>query len=954
MLRDRSSNTFIGAVIVALAIVLSPGIVRAQEVTGTLFGKVTDSSGGVMPGVTVTIRSAQLIGGAQVRTTDESGQYRIPAIPPGTYEVTFEIQGFQRVAREGVTVDAGASIAVDAKMEVAAAQETVSVVGSSSTVDIKDTQGRATAPKELIENIPTEDRNFVQVFDMMPGVTDGGYTVATTGTNSVNGGSDRENSFTIDGVNGTDPLVAYPATDLDLDLIEQIQTTTTGMSAEFGGASGGVFNVITKSGGNTIHGSGSDYFRNKSLEASNLTPALRAQGINVGTQVTNDNKASATLGGPVIHDRLWYFGDYQRFDETQTLIAFTAPIQATQDAYFAKVSAQVSKKNKVEGFYQYRLRYDYPFQPDLTLGDSAVYRKERQSNNTLNAKWTSVLTDHTFLEARGSIADQQRNTGFPNVSSSSPGYEEVTTGIVTGGWFRDLAEPGNRNTQQVKADLTHFATNWGPGQHDIKTGVSYDWLVDQEVRNWDAGAMLMELNNGKPYRIVLSNDPVDQNGNVNQLSAYAQDQWTVNSRLTLNLGVRFESVEGWYPAGESGGVNFPQVEFPAKHNVLLLRNAAPRLGLAYDLLGNHKIVLKATFDRFYNQLYVGEFSTVVPYAYGTKVYQWINTIPCSTCPYGVQPFQPGAGEEGKLISDSTVPALGTVDPNVKPSYVQEGTFGVEGEIARDLTVGATVILKNEYNLAEVINTALPFDTAYNPITLTNKVTGAPITIYAQKASTEGTPTVPYYTNPGSSTCSFCPNLTRNYRSLQLTATKRMGNRWQLFGSYVYERGEGNKENDHNGAQTNVFGNPNDLVNAYGALSLDRPQQFKLQGTYQAPWDFVLSAAYSAISGLPWAPTIRYTSADSPLIVVESGIVVNAEPLGTQRYPVDQDLDLRAERQFKNFGKGRTLDLMLDVFNVLNLSTVTSYQQTRIDLAGYQKAGAILLPRTFSLGARFVF
>jgi hypothetical protein len=370
----------------------------------------------------------------------------------------------------------------------------------------------------------------------------------------------------------------------------------------------------------------------------------------------------------------------------------------------------------------------------------------------------------------------------------------------------------------------------------------------------------------------------------------------------------------------------------------------PRLGAAYDVTGDHQTVLRATFGRYYNQLYVGEFGAAIPYAFGQKVYTWKDLN-------GDKIYQ--KGEEVTLISDSTVPALGRVDPNVKQSYVQAATFGVERQLSTNISAGATVILKNEYNLAEVINAALPFDTAYVPVTLKNPVTGAPITIYAQSAATRGIPTVNFYTNPGTATCSFCPNLSRQYRGLQLSGTKRMSNHWQLLVSYVYESGQGNKGNDHNGSQANVFGNPNNLVNAYGALTLDRPQQFKMQGTYQLPWNVNFSATYSAISGLPWAPLVRFTKANSSQIVVESGITVLAQPLGTDRYPVDQDFSLRAERQFK-FPGGRTLGLMLDVFNVFNLSTVTSFQQTRIDLAGYQKAGGILPPRALRLGARFSF
>jgi hypothetical protein len=270
-----------------------------------------------------------------------------------------------------------------------------------------------------------------------------------------------------------------------------------------------------------------------------------------------------------------------------------------------------------------------------------------------------------------------------------------------------------------------------------------------------------------------------------------------------------------------------------------------------------------------------------------------------------------------------------------------------------MAVSATFIVKQEYDLAEQLNAALPFDEAYNPITLTSPATGDPITIYALKTSYRGIPTERFYTNPGSGTCSFCPDLERKYRAIELTFRRRMENRWQLFGSYVYGRSEGTKGQGHSESQGNVFGNPNTLVNVYGRLNLDRPHQFKLQGTYEMPWAVFVSGTYTGYSGTPWARQVRFVRSSSPLIQVETQIVVQAEPVGAQRLEFVHDVSLRAEKRF-TLGGNRALGLIVDVFNALNASTVTSLQQTRIDHADYAKPGEIVLPRTVRLGARLSF
>ena len=940
----RPSHCTRPSLVLAVAVIALAGVAPAwaQTVTGTLFGRVIDGSDLALPGATVTIRSPQLIGGTQTRTTGADGEYRFPALPPGTYNVTFEMQGFGAHAREGVIIAAGASVGVDAKLELATLQETVTVTGESPMVDIKSAQLGETATQSFLENVPT-GRTFVDVFNLMPGVVYGNYNVATTGTNSVHGGSVRNNVFSLDGVNVNDPLVAYPGTDVNIETIEEVQITTAGMSAEFGSASGAVFNVITKSGGNELSGQANAYYRNENLQANNVTDELRAQGVGAGTKLTSASDWGGSVGGPIVRDRLWYFVNYQRIDESRTVINFPPDVLADQDGYFVKGTTQLTPRNRIDGFYQYRLRYDFPFIPSVNEQDSRVWRQHRQNNHTVNLKWTNTLSDTTFIEARGSIANQRRFTSFPNAGENDYGYQDTSTGRIFGGWYRELARPGHRNSRQFKGDVTHFA-NRGLGSHEVKAGVSYDLLMNDELREWLAGARRHILFDGRPDRIQLSNAPVDQKGRVNQLAAYVQDQWSATNRLTLNVGVRIEGVEGWYPEGANGGVNFPKVEYPEQRDVINFTNIAPRLGVTLDLFGNRRTVLKATYGHYYNQVYTSEFDAAVPFAFGSRVYQWADRN-------GDLIWQ--QGEEGTLISDSTVPALGRIDDDIKQSYVQSGTIGVEHEIAPDLSVGVNFLMKRENDLAETISAELPFDDAYAPVTLTNRVTGQPITVYPLRVAYRGLPTVRLYTNPGAADCSFCPDLERKYRAVELTVRRRMKDKWQLFGSYVYGRSEGNKGTGHTESQGNVFASPNSLVNAFGRLTLDRPHQIKLQGTYELPYAIMLSGTYSGMSGTPWARQIRFVRADTPLMVVESQIVVLAEPIGAQRLDFVHDTSLRAEKRF-NLGGRRTLGVIVDVFNVLNASTVTSLQQTRVDHVDFAKPGEIVLPRTVRLGVRLGF
>jgi outer membrane receptor protein involved in Fe transport len=504
-----------------------------------------------------------------------------------------------------------------------------------------------------------------------------------------------------------------------------------------------------------------------------------------------------------------------------------------------------------------------------------------------------------------------------------------------------LARPGNRNSRQLKADMTHYVSDSPIGVHELKMGGSYDWLINTEFREWLAGARLHQLFNGAPNRIVLSNAPVTQNGNVDQWNLYVQDQWNVASRLTLQLGLRFESVEGWFPEGSVGGVNFPVESFAAQHDVVTFRYLAPRLGFAYDPAGNRKTVLKGSYGRYYNQLYTGEFSGARPYTFGNQTYNWTDRN-------GDLVWQPG--EEGSLLSDNRVPGLGSIDAALDPSYVTAWILGVERELGRVFAVSAQFIRKDEYDMAETLDTAAPFDEAYAHAPVTNPVSGEPMTIYPLLRSYQGVPAVRFYTNPGPWTCSYCPALERKYRGVELSFRRNLSSNWQFFGSYVYGRSEGNKGTGHGG--NTVFANPNNFIRT-GGLTYDIPHQVKLYGTYQLPFGIVTSASYTGLAGTPWARTAQFTNRDTPLIVVETAIEVPVEEVGEQRFDWTHELSLRAEKRFL-LGSRRYLGFVVDMFNSFNNNTVTAIQNTRIDHPNFNKPATIMLPRTIRLGARFNF
>ena len=264
------------SVVSACAVLLSCPDTFAQGLTGAIEGTLQDNTGGVLPGVTVTLSSPGLVGGAQVRVTEGDGKFRFALLTPGAYSLTFELAGFQRVERTGLVLAADRTLTIDQVLGAAAVQETLVVTGEAPLVDVRSTTVANTVDSSVIQDIPVA-RRFTDLLNVMPGVQNGLYTFSPI--NAVYGSKVTDNVYQVDGINFVDPQVSSPVTDVAYDDIAEVQVSTSGQSAEFGSASGGVFNFITKSGSNSFNGLTSGYFQTKGMSANNITDELAAIGI---------------------------------------------------------------------------------------------------------------------------------------------------------------------------------------------------------------------------------------------------------------------------------------------------------------------------------------------------------------------------------------------------------------------------------------------------------------------------------------------------------------------------------------------------------------------------------------------------------------------------------------------------------------------------------------------------
>jgi len=954
------------ATVLCALLALSQGATLAQEVTGSIAGKVTDAQGLVLPGVTITVASPQLIRGSSIATTGADGTYRVRNLAPGTYTVTAELPGFKALKREGILLQAGKTLGVDFSLELSGVEETVTVTGESPIIDIENSRVGTTVEQALIDNIPT-GRRFQDILTFQAGVVESPYTFAPT--QSVQGSHVRANYYAMDGFQMQDTTVGYAVGEFSYDSLQEVQITTGGISAEFGQASGGVFNFITKSGGNDLQGGARYYLNDDSLNSSNVSDELKALGFKQGTSIKSMHEWGGELGGPVMKDKLWFYADYRRTDRTEQTPALAGIFDPVFDGniYLGKLTWLVNQKNTFTATWQGRRNEWVPANADASVTkDPGSYIFNTQTQDNYLFKWSSTLKENLMLEGRyginlGGGSDREI---FWNADPNLAGFNDSGTGKVYG-WWRSDRWNKNRDAWVGKVDLTYFNENLLGGKHELKLGYENERDPFQQILHYPESIQQFLLN-GRPDSATLYVEPARGARRITRNSFFINDQWTLKD-VTLNLGVRFDASEGWTPGHTDGGGLqpgdeppreslsipwFPAVTFEGRRDIWNMKTWAPRLGVVWDIAGRHTFVLKASYGRWYDRV----LSVPIPSG-GSATYEWRDLN-------GDGRFQ--GGEQG-LLRSSSVRTSGQwdpsqiVDPNLKNPYTDGFDVGVEWELRKGYALEVTGIFKREKDLIGQITPARP-ESAYRPIQATNPLTSQPLTIYALDPAFRTASAIRLSTNP--------PGLERSYNGIEIVAKKRFDGKAQYQVSIDIGSAEGNQGTNFGASAGGIdYSNPNLRTNFFGGSDLDASVIFKASGTYVIPYGINLSGYYQYISGFPLdtfngvhfaysglfpgARIGRFYRENFPnQIVVERFVDVALEPRGSFRQDAQHNLSIRAEKTF-NLNPGR-LGLILDVINLTNSGTVTHIQDLRLDSPFFGLPEVIVLPRTARIGIRYSF
>jgi hypothetical protein len=968
----------------ALLLFVGTSTAVAQQ-TGEIFGRAADTSGAVLPGVTVTVSGPALIQ-PRVSVTSETGTYRAPELPVGTYTVTFELAGFRTLSLQDIRVTIGFRAQVNGNMELSTVQETVTVTGASPLVDTRETGTSSTFNLEQLQNIPSARDPWVML-ERTPGITMdrsnvGGSQSGQQSSYISRGASTGNNKWSIDGVDITD-MSATGASPIyyDFDMLEEMQITTGG--ADVTQQTGGVgINLVMKSGTDKFRGSARYYVTDESLQSDNITDEIRADGAGSGAPIQNIQDRGFEVGGPIKPGKAWYWGSYGSQNIKVGVVGFwktdaaCGPPRPTEtDAIRACLETDLTELNN----YNWKLQY-VPFNNNkltfqntwaekvrnardasVTRPIETTFRQKAVSSDFGAFGWLTgpspfwkaadqhVFSDRLLVDVMWSHLGNNFTLDFHEDSLRDVQAAFETT---TGAWSRSFqALNFLRPTNSFDITGSYFLPAKMGGDHSLKFG--YRWRSAHSTSIGHHGGYAdARFTNGIANSADMWRDQYSES-HLTTNALYFQDSYT-RGRLTLNLGIRVDrqddfAVAADVPANPLIPTQLPAVSFPGADAGVVWTDFSPRLGLTYDLTGDGKTVFSSSYAAYYGQMAPGQLSGVLAATGAIQVrYPWtdlngdrfvsaneldLNTILARSPAY--DPANPG-----------NFRTAGTVDPNVKSDRTREFIAGFDRQIGTQMAVGASYIWRkyDQFQWSDRLNWT---SANYRPVTFTP--TGCPsdarceTITYFEPASALPAPF--QYTN--------VPDRWRDFNGFELTFAKRMADKWSMNASYAYNDAvdtwdSGAAYEDPTCIITSCPGSQEYAPEAGGSgidnVFVNAKWLVKVSGTYQLPYGLNLAASVNSRQGYPFPAAIR-----TPNRANSGGQAdVHLDPLGDVRQPNLTQVDFRIDKSF-NLGR-MSLRPSFDVFNLTNASTVLARRRLQASAVANDISG-IIAPRVARFGIR---
>jgi carboxypeptidase family protein/TonB-dependent receptor-like protein len=975
-----------GAVLMTMLIAMSAS---AQQGTTELRGRVIDPQGAVLPGVTVVVRN-QETGMFRETVSGPDGTFIASGLVPGTYQVNAELQGFKKFERKDLRLEVGKTSSIDVSMAVGTVEETVTVTTESPLVDVTSKEIGGNITSETLVKLPSVNGNFVGFVGLLPGIVPS-ISTESFGSDSisVNGQDPRNNNYMLDGGNNNDDVIGQRAgtqARTPIEAIQEFQVITGQYDAQYGRTSGAIINAVTKAGTNQLRGSAFGYFQDGSLTTNDFF----AKEKGLAKPDTQYQRWGGTVGGPIVADKLHYFGSLERFsiDRPNTINITARPdlsgTQLTRDRVWNTIVRGDHQVNNNNTYSVRWLREQSP-QANQIIGavTPAAAREESDVDQTLSTNLNTVLSNTKVSTLR--VTWTRENVTFANHCFNTNGRDLAKCPVTLA--FQDYTDQQDNTAQarindgiQAEETLGWFLANKG-GDHDIKLGIQYEysgaWNTNQGNLNgtFAFGRNNAPFNSANPFTYpdrftIRVGGPSTFYEKAHYVSGFAQDKWRFNGNFTLSLGARYDLEVIPIPETDD-----PLVEkYPKDTN-----NIAPRIGITYDFDG--KTVARAGYGRFFDKthfeviggLYTGtpftnSFTTTFPVP-GPDLGPRNGQFP--TDPFLVNGPVINYDELNKRYpGDQLLRNTGATwdNENRRTPYTDEMTAGFERQLFPDVAVSADYVHSQGRDMLMVLNLnpQLRSNPNVNASTL-QRIGSATLTMATAELQAKYPGFAPFTTN----VTQFVNVGKLDYNAVMLQLKKRFSHNYSTQVSYTYGKSNGNTSgNGAAGSNFQVADNLHLELNE-GPTDFDTRHNFTLSGTAMIPRTKGLNLSWvaRALSGRPFSLINGNVDPDLNGIQAEPLPAGQYSGTGNDPYTVKDyksqrngaygpgflSVDMRFGYVF-TVANRRRIEVSADVFNLTNhtnFANPTGNQASTsfLLLTGYNTS---YTPRKMQIGARFEF
>lgn len=969
-------------------------LASAQQGTSELRGKVSDAQGGVLPGVNVTVTN-QASGMFRETVSGGDGSFIASGLVPGTYRITAELQGFKKFERGELRLEVGKTTSIDVNMQVGGLEETVKVTAESPIVDLTSKEIGGNITSDTLVKLPSVNGNFVGFVGLLPGIVPS-VSTESFGSDSiaVNGQDPRNNNYMLDGGNNNDDVIGQRAgtqARTPIEAIQEFQVITGQYDAQYGRTSGAVVNAVTKSGTNNFKGVAFGFLQNADLASKDFF----AKQNNTAKPDTSYQRWGGTLGGPVVKNKIHFFGSLERFaiDRPNTINIPARPqyngTQNTEDRVWNTV---IRGDHQINNRTTYSLRWLREQSPQVNqiiasgtqAAAPAAAREESDVDQTVSFSLNNVLASTKVSTFR--LTWTRENVAFANNCFNTNGRDLAKCPVTLG--FQDFIDQQDNTASarindgiQAEETLAWFLPG-KHGDHDIKFGAQYSYSAAYNTNQGNLNGTFSFGRSNAPFNPAIPSTYPDRltirvggpsvfYQKAHYIAGFAQDKWRLGNNVTLNIGVRYDVEVLPLRTADDPLVGD---KHPTDRN-----NIAPRFGFTYDLGGS--AVIRAGAGRFFDKTHfevIGGLYTGTPFT-SSFVVNFPTAAADNGPRTGVLPTDPFL-VNGPVLNRTLLTQLypggqllrntgATWDnPERRVPYTDEITLGYERQLGAALSTSVDYVHSRGRDLYMSMN--LNPQVRSNPVVASSTLARAP-TAKLVAATTTLAAKYPGFAPFTTNVNQFVNAGELNYNALMLQLKKRFSNNYSAQVSYTLAKSRGNTSGNGAPASNFQIGDNLNLDLNEGPTDFDNRHNFTVSGTALIPRTGGLNVSWvaRALSGRPFSLTNGNVDPDLNGVQAEPLPAGNYAGTGNNAFTVKNykaerngaygpgffGLDMRFGYAV-HVGGARRLEVSADLFNLTNRTNF-------LNPTGNQASTQFLLltaystsytPRKAQLGLRLEF